>query len=180
MRRRHGYTLVELLVVAVLAVSLLGISVAGYRTWIRATASDASTTLLLAELERARAHALARCCATRVSLFDDEKGDLVLIERLDPANGEDWYPLSRTNRLDWTHVEPSRLFFRPDGSCCTNENLLAGEADFAEYGMVLKPRARKTATAAPNQPEPRLISVNARTGFAKAAVNTQRKTEAKP
>ena len=171
MKRRDGYTLVELLVVAVLAVSLLGLSVAGYRTWIRSSATDASTTILLAELERARAHALARCCATRITIFDDDRGDLVLVERLDQEKGEEWYPISRTNRLEWTRVQPLRLYFRPNGSCCTNESLLSEEADFADYGMVLEGYGRKTASADSNLPEPRVIFVNARTGFAKTATD---------
>ena len=93
MRRRQGYTLVELLVVAVLAVSLLGIAAAGYHTWVKTTAADASATLLLAELERARANALARSCATRVTAVFDERGDGLLTERLDPETGETWYSL---------------------------------------------------------------------------------------
>ncbi len=173
MSDRRGYTLVELLVVAVLAVMLLGISAAGYHTWIKSTAVDASTTVLLAELERARAYALARCCATRLTVFDDERGDLLLLERLDPENGEDWYPISRTNRLEWTHVASSQrdkplksFFFRQDGSCCTDEERLPEEAEFDEYGMTLQSRPSKAGTATERQ-EPREIFVNARTGLAK-------------
>ncbi len=168
MSRDNGYTLVELLVVAVLAVSLLGISAAGYHTWIKSTAVDASTTVLLAELERARAYALARCCATRVSLFGNERGDLIAIERLDPENGKNWYLVSRTNRLDRTHVEPYRtLFYRPDGSCCIEEDRLVEEAGFAEYGLKIQSFPSKSGANAANQPEPREIFVNARTGLAK-------------
>lgn len=173
MSDRRGYTIVELLVVAFLAVMLLGISAAGYHTWIKSTAVDASTTVLLAELERARAYALARCCATRITLFEDDRGDLVLIERLDPEKGEDWYPISRTNRLEWTHVESSQqekplksFFFRQDGSCCTSEDSLSEEAEFDEYGMTLQSRPSKTGAETDRQ-VPREIFVNARTGLAK-------------
>lgn len=163
MTHRQGYTLVELLVVAVLAVSLLGIAAAGYHTWVKATAADASATLLLAELERARANALARCCATRVTAVFDERGDGLLSERLDPETGEKWYPIARTNRLSRTHVEPTRLYFRPDGSCCTNESLLAEEADFAEYRLQLRTEKTDAAKQAENE---RSVTVNARTGLA--------------
>ena len=180
MMRNRGYTLVELLVVTVLAVGLLGIAAAGYHTWIRATASDASMTRLLAEFERARAYALARCCATRVSLLDDARGDLVSIDRLDPEKGEEWYPISRTNRLEWTHVEPYRfVFFRPDGSFCIEEDRLAEEADFAEYSIKLQSRPSKSGATAANLPEPREIRVNARTGLANIPVS-EKKPEAKP
>lgn len=179
MKGNQGYTLVELLVVAVLAVGLLGIAAAGYHTWIRTTAADASTTRFLAELERARAYALARCCATRVTLFDDARGDLVAIDRLDPEKGEEWFPISRTNRLERTHVEPCRfVFFRPDGSCCTEEDRLDEEAEFAEYSLTLQGHPSKSGTAANKQQESREIVVNARTGLANiSAIET--KTEAK-
>ena len=172
MTRRKGYTLVELLVVAVLAVSLLGIAAAGYRTWVKATATDASATRLLADLERARAYALARACATRIRFFPDERGDLVLVERRDVERNEAWHPVANSNRLARTHVESPRLHFRPDGSCCTNEALLAEEADFAEYGLLLKGASSKSGTQAVNQPVPKAISVNARTGLAKILVFT--------
>lgn len=178
MTGRKGYTLVELLVVAVLAVALLGISAAGYHTWIKSTAVDASTTVLLAELERARAYALARCCATRVQLFDDERGDLVLIERLDPEQGEEWLPVSRTNRLDRTHVEPALIFFRPDGSCCTEADRLSNEADFAEYGMEIQSLPSKSGAAAANRPDPRMVFVNARTGLANISTREEKKEAA--
>ncbi len=166
MTRKRGYTLVELLVVAVLAVALLGIAAAGYHTWIRITANDASMTRLLAEFERARAYALARCCATRVSLLNSDRGDLVAIDRLDPEKGEEWYPISRTNRLEWTHVEPYRtFFFRPDGSCCIEEDRLAEEAEFAEYGMKLQGYPSKAGTVATDQRDSREIFINARTGL---------------
>ncbi len=181
MTKRNGYTLVELLVVAVLAVALLGISAAGYHTWIKSTAVEASTTVLLAELERARAYALARCCATRITIYDDDRGDLVLVERLDPEKGKDWYPISRTNRLEWTHVELSQqgktfpsFFFRQDGSCCTEEESLSKEADFAEFGIKLQNRKSQNSSAS-NQPEPREIFVNARTGLANIKVNEAKK-----
>ena len=177
MTKRNGYTLVELLVVAVLALALLGISAAGYHTWIKSTAVEASTTVLLAELERARAYALARCCATRITIYEDDRGDLVLAERLDPVKGEDWYPISSTNRLEWTHVEPSQsgkasqsFFFRQDGSCCTEEENLSKEADFAEFGIKLQNKPSKNSSAG-NQPEPREIFINARTGLANIKVN---------
>ena len=180
MMRNRGYTLVELLVVAVLAVGLLGIAAAGYHTWIRTTASDASTTHLLAEFERARAYALARCCATRLSLLDAARGDLVAIDRLDPEKGQEWYPISRTNRLEWMHVEPYRFFFfRPDGSCCTEEDCLDEEAEFAEYSLELQSRPSKSGSSAANLPEPREIRVNARTGLANIFIS-EKKTEAKP
>ena len=174
MMRKQGYTLVELLVVAVLAVMLLGISAAGYHTWIKSTAVDASTTVLLAELEHARAYALARCCATRLTVFDDERGDRLILERLDPENGEDWYPISRTNCLDWTHVESSQrdrplksFFFRQDGSCCIEENNLSEEAEFDEYVLTLQNRPSSKAGTATDKQEPREIFINARTGLAK-------------
>ncbi len=180
MMRNRGYTLVELLVVTVLAVGLLGIAAAGYHTWIRATASDASTTRLLAEFERARAYALARCCATRVALLDDARGDLVAIDRLDSEKGQEWYSISRTNRLEWAHVEPYRtFFFRPDGSCCTEEDCLDEEAEFTEYSLELQNRPSKSGASSANQPEPREIRVNARTGLANIPIS-EKKKEVKP
>ena len=177
MTRRQGYTLVELLVVAVLAVSLLGIAAAGYHTWVKTTAADASMTLLLAELERARANALARCCATRVAAVFDERGDGLLSERLDPETGEKWFPIARTNRLSRTHVEPDRLYFRPDGSCCTNENLLVEEADFAEYRLELRSeKARSTSSVTQDK---RIVTVNARTGLAREGEVSSKPREAK-
>ena len=165
MKHRTGYTLVELLVVAVLAISLLGIAAAGYHTWVRSTSADASRTLLLAELERARAYALARCCATRVSVYTGDRGDALLSERLDSEKGEDWIPLARTNRLAWTHVALRHLYFRPDGSCCTNADLLAEEASFDDFEVVLSGPAR--AAAAQGEAEESLrFHISSRTGLA--------------
>ena len=175
MKRTQGYTLVELLVVATLAVGLLGIAAAGYHTWIRSTAMDASSTRLLAELERARAYALARCCATRITFLEDGRGDLVAIDRLDPEKGEDWYPIARTNRLEWTHVGPyEQFYFRQDGSCCTEEDSLAEEAEFAEYGIDLSSYTSK-GTSTDDPPKSRAIFVNARTGLAKTGKDTSMK-----
>ncbi|MBQ6923790.1 MAG: hypothetical protein IJQ73_04045 [Kiritimatiellae bacterium] len=166
MKRRTGYTLVELLVVAVLAISLLGIAAAGYHTWVRSTSADASRTLLLAELERARAYALARCCATRVSVYTGDRGDALLSERLDSEKGEDWIPLARTNRLAWTHVALRHLYFRPDGSCCTNEDLLTSEAVFEDFSIELYGPPR-SSTAGAEEAESQTVTVSARTGLAK-------------
>ncbi len=166
MRQRSGYTLVELLVVAVLAISLLGIAAAGYHTWVRSTSVDASQTRLLAELTRARAYALARCCATRVSVYTGDRGDSLLSERLDAEKGETWIPIARTNRLDWTHVAVRHFFFRPDGSCCTNENLLAAEADFKDLYVELYGPPRR-ANAENDESTTQFITVSARTGLAK-------------
>ena len=177
MTRRQGYTLVELLVVTVLATALLGISAAGYHTWVKTTSADASATLILAELERARAYALARCCATRVTAVHDERGDGLVSERLDPETGEKWYAIARTNRLSRTHVNPARLFFRPDGSGCTNAALLSEEADFAEYRLEL--RGEKTISAAQLLDE-RIVTVNARTGLAREGETPTPSAEAKP
>ena len=165
MTRKNGYTLVELLVAAVLAVTLLGISAAGYHTWVRSTSGDASATLLLAELTRARAYSLARCCPTRVTVFTGDRGDTVLSERLDAENGKDWYAIARTNRLPWVHVSHERFFFRPDGSCCTNEDSLAEEADFAEYEIELEGKKRGDG----DDPPVWRIFVDARTGLGAAA-----------
>jgi Tfp pilus assembly protein FimT len=162
MTRKSGYTLVELLVAAVLAVALLGISAAGYHTWVRSTSGDASATLLLAELTRARAYSLARCCPTRVTVFTGDRGDTVLSERLDVENGKDWYAIARTNRLPWVHVSHRRIFFRPDGSCCTNADFLAEEADFAEYAVELEGKERR----ANEEPPTWRILIDARTGLA--------------
>ena len=166
MRRRTGYTLVELLVVAVLAISLLGIAAAGYHTWVRSTSADASQTLFLAELSRARAYALARCCATRVTVFTGDRGDALLTERLDMERRDTWHPIARTNRLAWTHIELNRLYFRPDGSCCTNEDLLASEAAFDSFAIHLYGPPR-TSRAGNTERESRFVTVGARTGLAK-------------
>ncbi len=162
MKRRNGYTLVELLVVAVLAVSLLGISAAGYHTWVRSTSGEASASLLLAELTRARAYSLARCCPTRVTVFTGDRGDAVLSERLDAETGKEWYAIARTNRLPWAHVSHARFFFRQDGSCCTNEDVLAEEADFAEYAVEVTGKERR----ANEDPPFWRILIDARTGLA--------------
>ena len=161
MTRKNGYTLVELLVAAVLAVALLGISAAGYHTWVRSTSGDASATLLLAELTRARAYSLARCCPTRVTVFAGDRGDAVLSERLDAETEKDWYAIARTNRLPWVRVSHERFFFRPDGSCCTNEESLAEEADFAEYEIELVGKARGPREESPSW----LLRIDARTGL---------------
>ncbi len=163
--RRKGYTLVELLVVAVLAIALLGIAAAGYHTWVRSTSADASRTRFLAELERARAYALARCCATRVSILTCDRGDALLSERLDSERGENWIPIARTNRLAWTHVALRHLYFRPDGSCCTNEHLLAAEAGFGDFHVELYGPSRPSATGV-DETESQTVIVSARTGLA--------------
>ena len=160
---KSGYTLVELLVVAVLAVSLLGISAAGYHTWVRTTSVDASATRFLAELGRARAYALARCCTTRVTVYSGERGDALLTERLDPETADEWYPIARTNSLPWVHVSHERLYFRPDGSCCTNDAALPDEADFAEYEIELEGKKRRES----DDDNARTIRIAARTGLAK-------------
>ncbi len=161
--RKGGYTLVELLVVAVLAVSLLGISAAGYHTWIRTTSVDASATRFLAELGRARAYALARCCTTRVTVFSGDRGDALLSERLDPEKRDEWHPIARTNNLPWVHVSHERLYFRPDGSCCTNDASLADEADFAEYEIELAGKGRRES----DDDNAQTILISARTGLAR-------------
>ena len=62
---RAGYTLIELVSVAALAVVLIGISVGGYHLWTRDTAVDAARRQVQASLARARAYALARGVETR-------------------------------------------------------------------------------------------------------------------
>ena len=165
MKRRRGYTLVELLVVAVLAVALLGLSAAGYHTWVRTTAADASATRLRAELVRARAYALARACPTRVSIYPGDRGDSLLTERRDAETGDDWIPIARTNRLSWVHVSPTRFYFRADGSCCTNADLLAEEASFDDFEVVLSGPAR-TAAAQGEAEESLRFHISSRTGLA--------------
>jgi hypothetical protein len=65
-------------------------------------------------------------------------------------------------------------FFRPDGSCCTEEDRLAEEADFTEYGIQLQGRPSKSGTAATKQQESREILVNARTGLANISTSEKK------
>ena len=64
-RPTAGYTLIELVSVAALAVVLIGLSVGGYHIWTRDTAVDAARRQVQATLARARAYALARGVETR-------------------------------------------------------------------------------------------------------------------
>lgn len=139
MRQNSGYTLIELLVVAVLAVLLLSLAVPGFHTWTRSSSSEQATTVFSSELRRARAHALARACTTRVRVIPDDMGDFVISERLDMEDMKSWYPITGSNRLERTCASVADVFFRTDGSCTTNDALIEAAADFDKYYISLAP-----------------------------------------
>ena len=128
-RPTAGYTLIELVSVAALAVILIGLSVGGYHLWTRDTAVDAARRQVQASLARARAYALARGVETRfVASNALDRCFTVLDFRANPTN--DWGAFTATNPLPRfiyldmeaiPHIgtdptEDPQLFFNPDGT----------------------------------------------------------------
>lgn len=138
-----GYTLVELLAVSVLALTLLTVAIAGFRTWVTPATADRAVSDFEAELARLRAYSLSRGCHTRLNAIEDAQGDLIVVERMDVDVGDDeglsrsWRLISPTGRLERATVTPHQIFFRPDGSCATNIDALFDDAEFASYTFSL-------------------------------------------
>lgn len=135
-----GYTLVELLAVSVLALTLLTVAVAGFRTWVTPATADRAVSDFEAELARLRAYSLSRGCHTRLNAIEDTQGDLIVAERMDVGDeglSRSWRLISPTGRLERAAVMPRQIFFRPDGSCTTNIDALFDDAEFASYTFSL-------------------------------------------
>ena len=124
-----GYTLIELVSVAALAVVLIGLSVGGYHIWTRDTAVDAARRQVQASLARARAYALARGVETRfVAINSNEIQRCFTV--LDYRTTNDWVSFTATNPLPrYVGVdseamrsggeipsEETHLYFYPDGT----------------------------------------------------------------
>ena len=99
-RRRAGYTLIELVSVAALAVVLIGIAAGGYHLWTRDTAVDAAQRQVMASLARARAFALARGVDTRfVAINSNELKRCFTVLDYRPSPTNDWVAFTATNAL---------------------------------------------------------------------------------
>ena len=140
---RAGYTLIELVSVAALAVILIGLSVGGYHLWTRDTAVDAARRQVQAALARARAVALARGVETRfVASNALDRCFTVLDFRATPTN--DWGSFTATNQLpkyvyldmdaigenSSLHDDVTQLRFHPDGTLQWDNTLY--QADFRD------------------------------------------------
>ena len=137
---RKGYTLVELLAVSVLALTLLTVAVAGFRTWVTPATADRAVSDFEAELTRLRAYSLSRGCHTRLRAIEDAQGDLIVAERMDVGDeglSRSWRIISPTGCLERTAISPRQVFFRPDGSCATNMDALFEDAEFSSYTFSL-------------------------------------------
>ncbi len=128
-RPTAGYTLIELISVAALAVVLIGLSVGGYHLWMRDTAVDAARRQVQASLSRARAYALARGVETRFVASNGLDRCLTVLDfRATPTN--DWFTFTTTNPLpryvyidmdaigpaSTLHPDETQLRFHPDGT----------------------------------------------------------------
>ena len=98
-RPTAGYTLIELVSVAALAVVLIGIAVGGYHLWTRDAAVDAAQRQVQSSLARARAYALAHGVETRFVASSNglDRCFTVLDFRATPTNG--WVNFTATNPL---------------------------------------------------------------------------------
>ena len=142
--RRAGYTLIELVSVAALAVILIGLLVGGYHLWTRDTAVDAARRQVQSSLARARAFALARGVETRfVASNAQDRCFTVLDYRATPTN-DVWVSLAATNPLpkyvylDMDAIgensglddDVTLLRFHPDGTLLWDNTLY--QADFRD------------------------------------------------
>lgn len=135
--RHAGYTLIELVSVAALAVVLIGISVGGYHLWTRDTAVDAAQRQVRASLTRARAFALARGVETRFVAINSNKIFRCFTVLDYRASNDVWVSFTATNPLpkyiyldmkamrstDSDPIEDPRIFFNSDGTPRWDEDL---------------------------------------------------------
>lgn len=164
---RKGYTLVELLAVSVLSLTLLAVAVAGFRTWIIPAKAQKGVSDFAAEVSRARTFAISRGCQTRLEIASDGDDALIALSRhhVDSTSGDmddyNWRTFAPTGRMEMAKVTPARLYFRPDGSCTTNEDDLASDAEFATYTFMVLCRGLNTT----NVSERYRVDISARTGL---------------
>lgn len=165
--KRKGYTLVELLAVSVLSLTLLTLAVAGFRTWLAPATSERAISDFEAELARLRSYSLSRGCQTRLRAIDDAGGDLIVTERMEVGDEDadfsrSWRSIAPTGRLDRVAVSPRELYFRPDGSCATNETALFNDAEFTSYTFRLE---RLQGVSGNRDTGIRQITISARSGL---------------
>lgn len=164
---KNGYTLVELLAVSVLSLTLLAIAVAGFRTWMIPAKAQRAVSDFAAEVNRARSFAISRGCQTRLEIANDGDGALIVLSRhqVDAASDDiydySWRTFAPTGRMEMASVTPNLLFFRPNGSCATNEDALASEAEFATYTFKVLGRSLIST----NRSERYRVDISARTGL---------------
>ena len=154
-----GYTLIELVSVAALAVFLIGIAAGGYHLLTRDVGMDAAQRQVKSSLARARAHALSRGFETRfVAINSNElkRCFIVLDYRRSPTN--DWVSFTATNRLPrYVGVEydaasddenqkireaimgsndlvsETHIYFNPDGTLQVDKNFTGVDDRFAYF-----------------------------------------------
>ena len=123
-------------------------------------------------MNRARSFAISRGCQTRLEVANDGDGALIVLSRHQVEAASDdiydynWRTFAPTGRMEMATVSPTLLFFRPDGSCCTNEDLLTSEAVFEDFSIELYGPPR-SSTAGAEEAESQTVTVSARTGLAK-------------
>lgn len=119
-----GYTLIELVSVAALAVVLIAIAVGGYHLWTRDAAVDAARRQVQSSLARARAYALAHGVETRfVASKGLDRCFTVLDFRATPTNA--WVNFTATNPLPrYVYLDmDAMLKFSRDGTVQWDGNI---------------------------------------------------------
>ncbi len=141
-RPTAGYTLIELVSVAALAVVLIGLSVGGYHLWTRDTAVDAARRQVQASLARARAYALARGVETRFVASNALDRCFTVLDYW--STNDVWVSFTATNQLpkyvyldmdaigenSSLHDDVTQLRFHPDGTLQWDNTLY--QADFRD------------------------------------------------
>ena len=135
---RAGYTLIELVSVAALAVVLIGLSVGGYHLWTRDTSVDAARRQVQASLARARAYALARGVETRFVASNALDRCFTVLDYW--STNDVWVSFTATNQLPkYVYLDMdaigenssvTQLRFHPDGTLQWDNTLY--QADFRD------------------------------------------------
>ena len=73
-RKKHHYTLIEIMTVIVIATILFGIGIPAFNTMIRGSNMTISIRQLSAKIQAARAYAVTNRCRVAVLLVEDESG----------------------------------------------------------------------------------------------------------